>query len=48
MTSLWRFLDRLAFWWLRRTHPKGVTVMATASEQWALANYDRLTGTERS
>ncbi len=41
-------LDRLAFWWLRRTHPNGVTVMRSADEQVMLANYGKLAETERS
>jgi hypothetical protein len=41
-------VDSLAFWWLRRRYPKGVTVMETPGMQWALKNYEKLSGPERS
>ena len=45
--ALFTFLDRLAFWWLRRRFGS-VTVMETPAMQWALANYHEFAGTERS
>jgi hypothetical protein len=35
-------------WWLRKTHPNGVTVMKNSGEQFLLENYQELSGTERS
>lgn len=47
LTGIRRQLNRLAFWWLRRTYTNGVVAMRTASEQEMVRDYDSIAGEDR-